>query len=161
MAEVLYSADCDGTIIIPTAGCVILVDYDNSTGHLKLLHRDGTSHSTFPMNQKNDIWYHTFNSMYKPLATIIRTNDAYLSALWYGRFGCAGISVIDTIHKYGKCINQTLRRNRYYKFPPCLPNKICKRSMKRNETTRTAKHKVRSSPRMKTLIHQKVRNIVS
>ena len=156
MVECLYSADCDGTIISPTAvvknnatlfqGYVIVSDCDNGTGHLKLLHRDGVSHSTFPMHQQNDLWYHRFNSSSKPLATVHRMNDACLSALWHGRFGCAGNSVMEVIHKHVKGIDRPLRRNPYYRCPSCMPNKMCKRSMK--QKPRTAKHKSRPPPKI-------------
>ena len=63
MADCLYSKECDGTIVTPTAvvesnkdkfqGFIIVSDCDNGTGHLKLIHRDGVSHSTYTMAQRN------------------------------------------------------------------------------------------------------------
>ena len=59
MVVVLYSANCDGTLTTPTSvvesntdkyqGFVIEANCDDGTGNLKLLHRDGVSHATYPM----------------------------------------------------------------------------------------------------------------
>ena len=72
-------------------------------------------------------------------------NDAFLSALWHGRLGCAGGSVMDVIHKHVKVIDRPLRRNPFWKCPSCLPNKMCKRSIGK----RTNKHKKRNPPTSK------------
>ena len=68
MVEVLYSADCDGTLVSPTnmvtsnsdkfQGFAIEADCDSGTGRLKLLHRDGVSHSTYPLICQNGLWFH-------------------------------------------------------------------------------------------------------
>ena len=91
MIQCLYSEECDGTIISPTAvvkcnstlyqGYVIVANCDNGKAHIKLLHRDGISHSTFPMHHHNDLWYHTFEPARKSTGKINRMNDACLSAL--------------------------------------------------------------------------------
>jgi len=54
MADCLFSKEYDGTVVTPTA-----LDCVHGTGHLKLIHRDGVSYSTYPMTQRNGLWLHT------------------------------------------------------------------------------------------------------
>ena len=71
MVEIFYSENCDGTLISPTnivatnsikyQGFVIESNCDSGTGHLKLLHRDGVTHCTYPMTCTNNLWYHMYD----------------------------------------------------------------------------------------------------
>ena len=125
MVEIFYSANCDGTLISPTnmvgtnsnkyQGFVILSNCDNGTGHLKLLHRDGVTHCTYPMTRTNDLWYHMYDPPPQPPAVVNRLNDSCKSALWHGRLGCAGNNVMDSIHRHVIGIDKPLRRNPFYK----------------------------------------------
>ena len=131
----LYSKQCDGMLITPTNvveansdkyhSFIIESNCDDGTGTLKLIHRDGKSHATYPMYRSNGLWYHTYKPVTDP-PTVKRLNDSCLSALWHGRLGCAGNNIMDTIHKHVKGIDRPLRRNPFYRCPSCLPNKMCK-----------------------------------
>ena len=141
MAETLYSKDFEGSIITPTCvvrsnkekfqGYIIVSDCDNGTGYLKILHRNGFYHSTFPLQKNNVIWFHTYNAREEPTPKVHRMNDACLSALWHGQLRCAGNSIMDVIHKHFKGIDRPLQRNLFYKCSTCLPNWMRKRSIKK------------------------------
>ena len=77
-------------------GFVIVCDWDYGTGHLKLIHRDGVSHSMYPITRKNEIWYHTYDPLHKPVPKVKRLNNACHSALSHGRLGCAGNDVMNS-----------------------------------------------------------------
>ena len=65
MVPILFSKEVDGTIVSPTtivlhyksmySGFVIEADTDNGTGMLRLIHRDGIQHITFPMTMHNSL----------------------------------------------------------------------------------------------------------
>ena len=65
MVEMLHSADMDGIIVSPTTivqeyikilqSFMIETNVDNGTGVLKLVHRDGVSHLTYPMTLSNGL----------------------------------------------------------------------------------------------------------
>ena len=71
MVLILYSANCDGTLISPTSivransdkyqGFVIKSNCDSDTGYLELLHRYGVSHCKYPIYSTKDLWYHVYN----------------------------------------------------------------------------------------------------
>ena len=136
MAEFFYSEDCDGTLVSPTAvvttnldkyqGFVIKLNCDSGTGNAKLLHRDGVTHSTYPMTRKNDLWFHKYDPTPQPRPTVKRLNNLWQSALWYGRLSCAGNNVMDKIHKHVIGIDKPLRKNPFYNCPCCLLNKMSK-----------------------------------
>ena len=117
---------------------------------LKLIHRDGVSHETYPMTRSNGLWYHMYIPDNKPL-TVKRLNYVYLSALWYGQLGCAGNNVMDNIHKHVKGIDQPLKRNFFYKRASYFPNKIIKRALGtkykrgRKRKTESTDHKIFSN----------------
>ena len=89
------------------------------------------------MDQNNDLWYHTFNSMNKYAAKVNKMNDINLSTLWNGLLGCTGKFCMQTIHKHARGIDQPLRHNPFYKCAYCLPNKMSKQYM------RAYKHKAK------------------
>ena len=119
MVEVLYSMDCDGTLVSPTnmvtsnsekfQGFAIDTNCDCGTGNLRLLHRDGVSHCTYPLIRKNGLWFHSYDPTPQVLPTVKRLNDSCLSALWHGRLGCAGNNVMDSIHNHVIGIDKPLR----------------------------------------------------
>ena len=155
MVPILFSKEVDGTIVSPTTivlhykekytGFVIETNTDDGTGVLRLVHRDGVHHLTFPMTMYNSLWFHEYkpphlHSTTPPhAATVNRMNDACLSNLWHGRLAHAGEDVADEIHKHVIGINKPLRRNPFHKCGSCLPAKMSKQPHKR-----TAKHKRQS-----------------
>ena len=124
MVPILFSKEVDGTIVSPTTivlhykekytGFVIETNTDDGTGVLRLVHRDGVHHLTFPMTMYNSLWFHEYkpphlHSTTPPhAATVNRMNDACLSNLWHGRLAHAGEDVADEIHKHVIGINKPL-----------------------------------------------------
>ena len=155
MVPILYCAEVDGTIVSPTtivlhykaqySGFVIEADTDDGTGTLRLIHRDGVQHITFPMVMHNSLWFHeyapptTTGAPKEVTPTVNRMNDAFLSNLWHGRLAHSGEDVADEIHKHVIGIDKPLRRNPFHKCGSCLPAKMSKQPHKR-----TAKHKRKS-----------------
>ena len=86
MIQTLYCKEIDGTIISPTTiveqnekeyqGFTNIADCDTGHGTLKLLHRDGVHHVTFPMTQENGLWFHKYSTSGHHQASITRLNDA-------------------------------------------------------------------------------------
>ena len=150
MVPILYCKEVDGTIVSPTtivihyksmySGFVIETDTDNGTGVLRLIHRDGIHHITYPMTMHNSLWFHEYTPPPTHAPTVNRMNDACLSNLWHGRLAHSGEDVVDEIHKHVIGIDKPLRRNPFHKCGSCLPAKMSKQPHKR-----TAKHKRRST----------------
>ena len=125
MVPILFSEEVDGTIISPTTivlhykekytGFVIETNTDDGNGVLRLIHRDGINHITFPMTMHNSLWFHAYSPPPKHTATINRMNDACLSNLWHGRLAHAGEDVADEIHKHVVGIDRPLKRNPFHK----------------------------------------------
>ena len=75
LIETLYCKDVEGTIISPTTlvtqqslyyrGFTIITDCDSLSDELKLLHRDGVSHCSFPLVSSNDLW--NYQHSYVPI----------------------------------------------------------------------------------------------
>ena len=141
MVEVFYSAECDGTPISPTSvvatnsdkyqGFVIKSNCDSGAGHVKLLHKHGVTHGTYPMTCKNSLWFHTYNPSPHPQPTVKHLNDSCQSAIWHGRLGCARNNVMDTIYNHVIGIDRPLRKNPFYRYPCCLPSKMSKQCLKK------------------------------
>ena len=127
MVETLYCVEVDGIIVSPTTvvqqhsdlyqGFTIEADTDNGTGILRLMHRDGVQHISYPMTLTNGLWYHEFIPRHAATATVKRLNDACLSNLWHGRLAHAGGDIMDDIHKHVIGIDKPLIRNPLYKCP--------------------------------------------
>ena len=121
MVKVLYSAGCDGTLVSPTnmvssssdkfQGFTIEENCNSGTGQLKLLHRDGVSHSTYPLIHQNGLRFHSYDPAPQPSPTVNQLNEPCLSAVWHGRLGCAGNNVMDNVHKHVVGIDKPLRIN--------------------------------------------------
>ena len=139
----MYCKDVEDTIISSTLlvtqqslyyqGFTIITDCDSLSGELKLLHRDGVSHCSFPLLSSNDLWYHqcSYVPIQQPLSKIHRLNDAYRSKLWYGRLAYPGSDISATIHKHIIGTDIPLKKNLFNKCPSCLPNKMVKRHIAR------------------------------
>ena len=146
--KTLYCNDVEGTIISPTnlvtqqslyyQGFTSITDCDSCSGELKLLHRDGVSHCSFPLVSSHDLWYHEYSyaPIKQPLPKKYRLNDACRSELWHGRLVNPGSDILATIHKHVISIDRPLKKNPFYKSPSCLPNKMVRRHI-----ARTPKHK--------------------
>ena len=84
----LYSSQCDGTLITPTNvvesnsekyhSFVIDSNCDNGTGTLKIIHKDGDSHATYPVTRSNGLWCHTYKPITNPPLVKILTTYVYL-----------------------------------------------------------------------------------
>ena len=109
-------------------GFIIETNYEDGSGTLKLLHRDGVIHAAYQMNKSNELWLHTYTPVSQP-AAVKQLNNSYLSVLWHGPLGCAGNMVMGTIHKHGIGIKRPLRRNLFYNCASYLPNKMIKRAI--------------------------------
>ena len=98
MTDCLFSKEYDGTIVTPTAvvesnkdkfqGFVIVSNCDHGTRHLKLIHKYGVAHSTYPMAQRNGLWFHTYAPLHRSTPKVRCLNVSCHSALWHGRLGC-------------------------------------------------------------------------
>ena len=129
-------------------GYIATLDCDRGIENLKLLHRDGIFHSTFPIHQNNDMWYHTFNFVNEPAAKLNRMNDTCILALWHDRLGCAGNLCMDIIQKHVKGIDRPLQHNLFYKWACYLPNKMSKQPMRTcNHETKKNKHYQKCAPK--------------
>jgi deoxyuridine 5'-triphosphate nucleotidohydrolase len=133
LVHAYYSAEVDGTIISPTtivtqhkhrfSGWTQHSNCDNDSGYIMLLARDGND-IRMNLTCKNDLWYHTVNSVGKQSTPkITKLGNAARYELWHQRTAHAGQSVLETLHKHADGVPQ-LHGNSFYKCPSCMSGKL-------------------------------------
>ena len=134
VATAYFSKEVDGTIISPTtlvrqhlqtySGWVQHSDCDSNTGTITLLGKHGNDNIVFKVFCKNNLWYHSANSINtQSLPRINKISNAAKYELWHQRTAHAGESVLQNLHKHVVGVTK-LHGNVFYKCHSCLSGKL-------------------------------------
>ena len=131
-----YSPQVDGTIISPTniitqlaqdfVGWIQVSNKDTMMGKITLLGRDNHENLDFTTFCKNDLWYHTIDSIgpKRNEAKLNRMSRATQYELWHQRCGHAGSSTMEKLHNHVIGMPR-LKGNSLYRCPSCMAGKLC------------------------------------
>ena len=144
-----YLKDVNGTILSPTSivrehktsfyGWLKYANCDTGTGQLQFCRRH--HHRPFEINiiKKNDLWYHTDNTVEHAADTgpptqytVHRMSNATNFELWHQRLGHCRKSTLEIMHRHAIGVPE-VRGNTFYKCASCLSSKITKKPFQRKD----------------------------
>ena len=119
------------------------INMDSSTGHIKLIARDGVNSLCIPIYLQNNLCYHYHSHSTVTEADILHNNRELFSAdgtpvtptinhlsdaakweLWHQRLAHPGNRTMEQQHKHADGI-PALRGNTFFRCPSCMKNKLC------------------------------------